>query len=312
MNCTEFKQSVASFALAALDDGQEAECRSHLADPGPHEGCAEALAQAKATAAQLGFALEPRRPPERVWQAIERGIGLQAIEDVPRPRLLRQLGAWSLAVLAVLLLLRTHSHALRLEDQLRRTGHALAKVRSYAEVTGKTLEDVRARETETERRLAATLSDQTAARQCTVLRERQVQQLALQRDALAMLERPTTKVVSLQAQEGKAGRASVVFSPEQGRAIVFASSLPDRSGRAWQLWLMHDDLAISAGFLSDPVDGMAMGEIAPSLLVNSTPEAIAISAESIGGATRPGEVLVYGNLHEVVASVKSPVRTGPR
>jgi hypothetical protein len=312
MNCTQFKQHVAGFALAALDADDHAECQTHLADPGPHEGCVDALAHAKATAAQLGFALEPRRPPDRVWHAIERGIGLQPMEDIPRPRLLRQLAAWSMALLAVLLLLRTHSHALRLEEQLSRTGHALAKVRSHAEMMGRTLDDSRARTIDVEHKLAATLADQTAARQCSVIRERQSQQLSLQRDVLAMLERPTTKVVPLQAQEGKSGRASVVFSPEQGRAIVFASSLPERAGRAWQLWLMQNNVAISAGFLADPIDGMAMGEIAPSLLVYGTPEAIAISAEPAGGATRPGEVVVFGNLHELVASGKSPAHTGPR
>lgn len=312
MNCLDFKQQVAGFALAALEPAEEVACRAHLADPMAHDGCHEALADAKATAAQLGFALEPTRPPDRVWHAVERAIGLQALESVPRPRLLRQLGAWSMATLAALLLLHTHSRGLRIEEQLRRTSHALAKVRNFAEATGRSLEESRVSEADVQRKLASTLADQTAARQCTVLRERQATQLALQRDALAMLERPTTKVVPLQALEGKSGRASVVFSPDQGRAIVFASSLPERAGRTWQLWVMHDNLASSAGFLSDPINGMAMGEIAPSLLASAAPDAMAISAEADGGATRPGEVLVFGNLQELVASVKAPARPGPR
>ena len=312
MNCETFKQQVAGYAMAALEPAEQAACRAHLADPMTHEGCQEALADAKATAAQLGFALVPSRPPDRVWHAVERAIGIQPLDSVPRPRLIRQLGAWSLAAIAALLLLRTHSHALRLEEQLRRTNHALVKVRGFAEVTGRGLEEARFAETEIQRKLTATLADQSAARQCTVLRERQAAQLALQRDALAMLERPNTKVVPWQALEGKTGRASVVFSPDQGRAIVFASSLPERAGQTWQLWIMHDNLTTSAGFLSEPIAGMAMGEIAPSLLASTAPEAVAISAEAEGGATRPGEVLVFGNLQELVASVKAPLRPGQR
>lgn len=311
LTCGEFKTHVPALAVAALDASAEAACRAHLRDPGPHDGCREAFQRAEATAAKLGLALAPVRPRERVWHAIERATGYKAIAEVPRSTLFRQIAAWTLTAVASLMLLRTHTHAERVEEQLHGTGRALTKVRNYAADMGKSLDQARNRETEARQQLANAVASQSATQECLAVRTAWHNQLVVQNNALAMLEQSATRVLPMRALEGKAGHATVVFNAEQGRAIVFAVGLPERAGRAWQLWVVHDGVATAAGFLSDPVDGMATGEIAPSVLAIDVPEAIAISAEPAGGAFRPGEVVVYGVIRASVARV-APLRAGAR
>src|SRR5216683_1704526 len=68
----------AALALDALDPDERAMARAHLAEPIPHEGCAEALGRAEAAARLLSGALTPTHPPDRVWRWIEARISARA------------------------------------------------------------------------------------------------------------------------------------------------------------------------------------------------------------------------------------------
>ncbi len=71
MDCRSFKELVAALALDALDEPERAACTAHLAESGPHDGCVEAEADARALAAQLAGAMPERPVGPRVWTAIE-------------------------------------------------------------------------------------------------------------------------------------------------------------------------------------------------------------------------------------------------
>jgi hypothetical protein len=71
MDCRSFKELVPALALDALDEAEAAACAAHLAEHGPHDGCAEAVSDARALAARLACALPERKVDRRVWRAIE-------------------------------------------------------------------------------------------------------------------------------------------------------------------------------------------------------------------------------------------------
>jgi hypothetical protein len=71
MDCRSFKELVPALALDALDEAERAACAAHLAEHGPHDGCAEAVNDARALAARLARALPERKVDGRVWRAIE-------------------------------------------------------------------------------------------------------------------------------------------------------------------------------------------------------------------------------------------------
>jgi hypothetical protein len=71
MDCRSFKELVPALALDAHDEAERAACATHLAEHGPHDGCAEAVSDARALAARLARALPERKVDRRVWRAIE-------------------------------------------------------------------------------------------------------------------------------------------------------------------------------------------------------------------------------------------------
>ena len=71
MDCRSFKELVPALALDALDEAERAACAAHLTEHGPHDGCAEAVSDARALAARLARALPEAKVDRRVWRAIE-------------------------------------------------------------------------------------------------------------------------------------------------------------------------------------------------------------------------------------------------
>ena len=109
MDCPTFKELVPALALDALEETERAACAAHLAEPGPHDGCAEAASDARALAARLARALPERPVDARVWRAIEvRAQAEQAArradatdndeDDRPPPRR-REPAGWGVAVI---------------------------------------------------------------------------------------------------------------------------------------------------------------------------------------------------------------------
>jgi anti-sigma factor RsiW len=120
MQCGEFHVMAHGYALGVLSQQDDRRCRAHLADPGPHDACPEALARANATVAWLAGALQPVHPGELVWRRLARQLGLR--DEGQKPMLRREQLAWVLAVagLVVTMLVWMRLHTLEQEINGRR------------------------------------------------------------------------------------------------------------------------------------------------------------------------------------------------
>lgn len=97
MNCAEFKELAAVYALGAIDPAERAAADAHLAEP-RHEGCPEALREALAGMQALAESLPPIAGGERVWRGIEARIA-----ERPPVRKWRERAAWAVAAAALIL-----------------------------------------------------------------------------------------------------------------------------------------------------------------------------------------------------------------
>jgi anti-sigma-K factor RskA len=122
--------------------------------------------------------------------------------------------------------------------------------------------------------------EQRAARQVTEQMTR-IQSVMAAADAKAQ-----------QVRVSGGGHIAVVYSRQNNAAVVMCADLarPARD-RAYQLWLMHDDRAASAGLLP-------AGSSAGTMLVSGLDgaDAIAISQQRAGGADRPDSRLATVSL----------------
>ncbi|HEV8325447.1 MAG TPA: anti-sigma factor, partial [Myxococcota bacterium] len=159
---------------------------------------------------------------------------------------------------------------------------------------------------EAERHLTSLRGADTARADCVRALDALRDDVALHRDAVALLAEPTTRVVAFAPQPGKASyRASaIVGAGEHGRAIVLASAVARASGKAYQLWVIRGKAPpVPAGFLRvldggghGGGTGMAIGEIDPAVLGAGPADAFAVSLEPDGGSESPTEVLLVGAL----------------
>jgi anti-sigma-K factor RskA len=266
MNCAEFNEQLAAYVLGALEQAEMAEMRRHLAQTGEHEGCIESLERAEQAAAELGLALAPVAPSERVWRGIERQ--LNAPVTVRKSITWREGLAYSIAAAAAAFLViandrRAHEHE-RAEhsEQLLASALSAAAERDQCRKELEALRDSRAPST---------------------------------RDALALLEKPSTQLVVLAPLPGKTYHASAIVNLAEGRTFVVASAMPRPPDKDFQLWVIRGKEApVPAGLMHTSPDGSAVGEVDPKALQGDRPNAIAISLEPLGGAATPTEVIAAG------------------
>jgi anti-sigma-K factor RskA len=269
MNCSDFKEQVGAYALGALSPDETAAMKAHLAEREAHEGCAEALARARRAAAALASSLEPVQPSTEVWSGIEARLGTQHA-PVRRGARWREALVWAIAASLAL--------ALYFVDRDRRIQAERAEREELL------LADARAGLTERDR--------------CLKELESMKQGSTLKRDAIALLEKPSTRVVALAPVAGKTHRASAIVNLAERRAIVLASSMPAASDKDFELWVIRGkEPPSAAGFLRHAGDGVEVGEIDPALLEGAEPDAFAVSVEPLGGRPAPTEVLMVGPLH---------------
>jgi anti-sigma-K factor RskA len=260
MTCEEARELAAAHALSALEPGEARALERHLADPGPHQGCLEAVARAQETALSLAAALAVReaQPEPGLWRAIEARTG----EAPGRPWATRRSWpAWAAAVAAVV--------------GLSLAGRAGLELRRERAAAG----------------LAAAERDRAQAELAALRAEG-----ALQAEALALLDRPGARVVALEPQPGQAGRAVAIVDLAGGRALVASRSLPARAGKDYQLWVIRGaGPPRPAGFLR-PAGQASAGEIDPALLRGAPPDALAVSLEPAGGSPAPTQVVLVGKV----------------
>jgi anti-sigma-K factor RskA len=274
VTCEDFQGIAGAYALGALDPAEQAVAEEHLLER-EHRGCPEALGRARVTAAALAGALASVAPPESVWRAIAARAGLEAPERARAgapPRRERRALAWGAAAAAAVALAALVS----LWGQERS-----ARVRTEAE-----LADAR-RGAQTEARERAALLAEVRTIRESAAREREL---------VALLDAPDSRLVPLAPVGGHAGRATAVVNVRAGRAVVLSTVLAPEPGKDYQLWVIHGAGAPEpAGFLRFAHGAVAVGDVDPKLLA-SPPGALAVSLEPAGGRPTPTEVVLVGKL----------------
>jgi anti-sigma-K factor RskA len=273
MNCSDFKEQAGAYALGALSEDEASAMKAHLAEARAHEGCEAALARALRTTAALSSSLEPIRPREHVWRAIESRLDKPRARRAPARR--REFAAWALVAVFGAALLFVNRERTRQVERADRTDRLLA------EANGR-LADAKAGLAERDR--------------CMKELESMKEGALLKREAIALLENPSTKVVALSPVAGKTSRASAIFNLAERRAIIVSSSMPRQSDKDFELWVIRPGQdPIGAGFMHAAGGGVEVGEI-DSALLGSAPDAFAVSIEPLGGQPKPTEVLVLGRV----------------
>jgi len=253
VTCAEFKELAAALALDALDPDERARARAHLAEAIAHEGCAEALARAEATARLLSGALIDTKPPDRVWRRIEASIsgGL--------PRLRRPTAvAWTVAAAASAAAVILAGRGARLRNELEAERARIATVQA---------------------------SSEDLARQCAAQLESARKTSALAREAVALLEQRGSRVVQFAPQGSFAGGAFAVLSADRRRAILLSTALSPAPARDYQLWVVPPGpgaAPVPAGLVV-PAEGVALGDFQAGALARGA-AALAVSAEPKGGS----------------------------
>jgi anti-sigma-K factor RskA len=267
VTCVEALELAAADALGALEPEERAALEAHLAGPGPHEGCPEAVDRARFTAAELARALPEVKPDPGVWRAIEARTG-SARRRAP------WLGpaGWAAAAAAAVALV-----VLQVDRQTARRDRELAS--REREVAGRALAQAEAERDQLRGQLQVVAG--TAA---------------LQQQALALLDRPGTRLVPLAPQEGQTARGVAIVNVREGSAVIASSALPPQPGKTYQLWVIRGTAPPApAGFLRATERGAA-GEVNPALLRGAPPDALAVSLEPAGGSLSPTQVLMVGRV----------------
>jgi anti-sigma-K factor RskA len=274
MTCAEFKDQVALYAAGALDAAERAAMELHLAEAGPHQGCAEALARANRAAVSLGRALPPLPVDERVWKNIEAQVGTASPRGKP-PEWLGWLAA-AAAIIAVVILARDRAN---LSSQAQIAQRNLIEAQHQVEALTSSTAAAKSAAGDCERNLALAQSDNTVAR-----------------NALLLLRMNGTRLVSLEPSGPKKLRASAVVNEQAHRAFVIAAMLPEQPDKVYQLWVIRGkNPPFPAGLLRKQGSGVMVGEIDPKLLT-LPPDALAVSIEKSGGAASPTDVEMVGKL----------------
>lgn len=270
MNCAEFKENAAAYALGALTPEERAALEAHLAEPIAHEGCAAALAEANDTAALLAAAQPPMRPGEHVWQAIEREIGTAV--PARRRTVWREAAAWSLAAAAAAV-------AFVLGMEYRASERRLA-------TRERELQSLAALETDKQ----ICMRELATAR--VSLREKEA--------ALALIGDPGTQLVQLAAQGAEPYRASAILNPDQRSAMILTRELKPQQGKDYQLWLIRGEEKIPAGILRTDAAGTTLARISEEALRAGRPDAFAVTIEPQGGMPQPtGPIILLGKVPTV-------------
>jgi anti-sigma-K factor RskA len=302
MTCTDFHEQVALLALGALTPEEANAVSAHLREGGPHEGCAQALAEARGTVAALDAALPAVAP--RVWARIEAQLDAPPVPATsrhpaasrpPSPAAERGGGATVLQL----------TRARRRERVAWVSAAAAAAVAVWGWGQAGALREERdgvqaaaaQRATELATVQTSLASVRTERAECQRLLEDAGKVSARAREAVAMLERPTSRLVALgPAAPGGQQRAFAVYDPAEGRAMVMARDMVPEAGKVLQLWVIRGNGApVPAGFM-EPGQGMSAGEVRQEVLGPGAPDAFAVSLEPAGGSASPTQVLMVGKL----------------
>lgn len=265
MTCAEFEEQVGAYALGMLSTAERAACDAHLSTGTEHAGCWAALREASDAASLVALSVPAVTPSPALWAGIEHRLARVAA-PAPRRRVSDWVG-WSLGLVAVVLLVFVARDRARLADQVQ-----------LASATSQRVAD--------ERRTCATDLEHARAEADT------------QRQALELLSRSGTKLIALAPQGDTSRVAGVMLNQESQRAFVVGHGLSAPKGKDYELWIIRGDQKIPAGILHGNPDanGAVLAAIDPNLL-DTAPDAIAVTLEATGGALQPaGPIVLVGKI----------------
>ena len=225
MNHQELQEQLALHALDALDAAEAQAIEAHL------ETCAQcraALIELRHAAGLLAHAATPAEPRADLREQILTNVRSLSFADRSR---------------------RQTSAPVRLSDRrtntvwpnLLKMAAAIAMVAMLIGIIVLWRRDVRLQGE------IAGLSRQLNSQQRELAREREV--LARQREALAMLNAPGAKKMELAGtQTAQTARATFVFDPKTGRAVLMTEGLPAApADKAYEVWFIPKGHAPMAG-----------------------------------------------------------------
>ncbi|HUB08513.1 MAG TPA: anti-sigma factor [Myxococcales bacterium] len=275
MTCAELKELAGALAVGALEPAERAACEAHLAQPGAHEGCAEAVRRAGEAALLLAAALPEAAPGEGVWRAVEARIGSVPAAPIREPRLERRwFGGWLVAAAAVAAMA-----VLWFVDHGELTAEAGRREAELATLEGK---------------MAALDGAAASCRKDLALALRDSHE---REEALSMLQQSTTAVVALAPQGGVPMHASALYDRASRHAMVVASGLAVHPGKDYELWVIRGDHKMPAGILHGDVAGTAVAHVDQKLFADGSPDAFAVTLEPAGGGPKPrGPIMLVGTL----------------
>jgi anti-sigma-K factor RskA len=269
VRCEDYKEQVGAYALGALTPLQSAEMEQHLAESLDHEGCRDELDRARLTVAKLAYSLAPVAPGERVWSQIEQHIRHRSGRASARASSWREAAAWAIAALAIVALVLVNGERSKLGERLGNSESLLASAQAGLAERDRCIKELEQLKSGT----------------------------SLERDAVALLELPATKVIALKPVGGRVYQASAIVNLEQGRAIIVSTAMPASAEEDLELWVIRGKAAPEpAGFLRHFANGVVLGEVDRQVLQRGAPDALAVSLEPLGGRPTPTEVLLAGVL----------------
>jgi len=268
----ELRDSLAAEALGALHGPEREALLAHLAGC---EECARELAEMRATAGELAFAvpvvaLDAERSARVRARLVARAAAdarpqegapvtpVTPLRQGPAPvsRAARSAGWWAAAAAVALLL----------------------GAGAYAASLSRRVDALRGR-------LAAAQTEREALRGELLRRD----------GTLAELAAPGVRVIDVASPEQRAPSGRMFWNPRNGTWTFFARGLPAvREGREYQLWLVTPTGPLSAGTFR-PGPGGSAQVVARYDLPPGSLRAIAVTEEPAGGLPAPtGEVVVSG------------------
>jgi anti-sigma-K factor RskA len=116
------------------------------------------------------------------------------------------------------------------------------------------------------------------------------------RDAMTLMTTSGTRLVVFAPRHADAGRATVIMSSSERRAVVLCDQVPPEAARRLRLWGVRGEapaVPLAPMALSD--DGVATAQLGATLFEPAPPDRLIISADP-PAATAPAEVLLTAEL----------------
>ena len=283
---------LAAHALGALDEAEARELAAHL------EGCAECRAEASAwleTAAALAYATPPVEPPAELRSRILESIHAEGAQQIPRFALKRDNGkAANIAVESS----QAESNVVPFVKPARRrsiiVSQSLALAASLALVALAISLLMLWNRYNTTQQEVARLSARLSQAQGELARERE--QLTHEREAIALITQPDTRMATLAGTEmALSAHAKFVFDRNTGRAMLMADNLPAApAGKAYQLWFIAEGKSPMPGqvFTPDASGHAETRDEVPAEARNATIFAITLEpSEGVPAPTGPKYLL---------------------